>query len=177
MKKVFKKSRVVFGTRQPKSLRKSFVRSKFSFAKQKKKVSGLFNCQRECKYHKQGYITPCLTFNFGKKQEFSWVYRRSFDCNAKNVIYVLVCRKCWKFYIGETKDLKKRTRKHKSDIFLPKNSNCRELAEHLRSCSPSAPQFRIFPILYVDDRSKRRFLEGRLIRQFRPPLNGDGTGL
>ena len=175
MKRVFKNTRVVFGTRQPESLRKSFVRSKFSFVKQKKKkVSGLFICRQGCKYHRHGYITPCLSFRFGRKQEFFWEYRRFFDCNAKNVIYVLVCRKCWKFYIGETSDMKKRTRKHKSDVRHPKNSNCRELAEHLRSCSSGSPQFRIFPLLYVDDRNKRRFLESRLIKQFRPPLNRDG---
>ena len=63
---------------------------------------------------------------------------------------------------------------HKSDINHPKNSFCRELSEHLRSCS-SSPHFMIFPILYVDDKNKRKFIESRLIKQFRPPLNGDGT--
>ena len=177
MKRVFKNCRVIFGRRQPQSLRKSFVRSRFSFKQEKKKASGLFNCRQGCKYHRQGYIKPCLGFKFGRKQEFCWEYHRFFDCNAKNVIYVLVCRKCWKFYIGETKDLKKRTRKHKSDISHPKNSYCRELAEHLRSCSRHSPQFRIFPIFYVDDRTKRRFLESRLVKQFRPPLNRDGMCL
>ena len=177
MRRVFNNSRVVFGTRQPDSLRKSLVRSKFTLVKQKKKVSGLFICRQGCTYHTHGYIRPCLNFRFGRKQEFLWEYRRFFDCNAKNVIYVLICRKCWRFYIGETCDLKKRTRKHKSDIRHPKNSNCRELAEHLRACSRSSPEFRIFPMYYVDDRDKRRFLESRLIKQFRPPLNRDGMGL
>ena len=46
MKRVFRDSRVVFGSRQPKSLRKSFVRSKFSFNKPKRKMApGLFNCR------------------------------------------------------------------------------------------------------------------------------------
>ena len=174
MKRVFKDSRVILGTRQPKSLRRLFVRSKFSFKKpRKQKQSGLFNC-RGCKYHKQGYIKPCLFFTFGKENAFLWEYRRYFTCDSKNVIYVVVCRKCWKFYIGETSDLKVRTRKHKSDIKHPKNSNCRELAEHLRSCS-SAPHFRIFPLMYVDNRNRRRFIESRLIKRYRPPLNGDGT--
>ena len=174
MKRVFKKSRVVIGSRQSKSLRKLLVSSKFSLQKQKRqKKPGLFRC-RGCKYHKLGYLQPCLLFTFGKHGEFVWEYRRFFDCDAKNVIYVLKCRKCWKFYIGETSDLKPRTGKHKSDINFPKNSNCRELAEHLRSCS-STPHFTIFPIMYVKDRNKRRFIESRLIKQFRPPLNGDGT--
>ena len=174
MKRVFKKSRVVLGSRQPKSLRKLLVCSKFSLVKPKKqKKPGLFFC-RGCKYHKTGFLKQCLFFNFGKYDEFVWEYRRFFNCDSKNVIYVLKCRKCWKFYIGETGDLKIRTRKHKSDINHPKNSFCRELSEHLRSCS-SSPHFMIFPILYVDDRNKRKFIESRLIKQFRPPLNGDGT--
>ena len=173
MKRVFKDCRVIIGSRQSKNLRQLFVRSKFSFKKPKKKQAGLFNC-RGCKYHRQGFIKPCLFFTFGRNNEFVWEYRRFFNCDSKNVIYIVVCRKCWKFYIGETSDLKVRTRKHKSDISHPKNSYCRELSEHLRSCS-SSPHFRIFPLLYVDDRNKRRFIESRLIKQFRPPLNGDGT--
>ena len=174
VRRVFKNNRIIFGSRQPKSLRKLLVRSRFSFLKPRnKKTPGLFNCRKGCKYHRHGYIRTCLGFRFGKNNEFSWEYRRFFDCEAKNVIYVLICRKCWKFYIGETKNLKKRTRKHKSDISHPKNSNCKELAEHLRLCS-SSPHFRIFPIMYVDDMNRRRFIESRLIKQFRPPLNGDG---
>ena len=174
VRRVFKNNRIIFGSRQPKSLRKLLVRSRFSFLKPRnKKTPGLFNCRKGCKYHRHGYIRTCLGFRFGKNNEFSWEYRRFFDCEAKNVIYVLICRKCWKFYIGETKNLKKRTRKHKSDISHPKNSNCKELAEHLRLCS-SSPHFTIFPIMYVDDMNRRRFIESRLIKQFRPPLNGDG---
>ena len=133
----------------------------------------MFFC-RGCKYHRTGFLKQCLFFNFGKYDEFVWEYRRFFNCDSKNVIYVLKCRTCWKFYIGETVDLKIQTRKDKSDINHPKNSFCRELSKHLRSCS-SSPHFMIFPILYVDDRNKRKFIESRLIKQFRPPLNGDGT--
>ena len=176
MKRVFKDCRVVFGTRQPKSLRQHLISSKFSLANKqgRTKQPGLFNCRRGCKYHNRGYIRMCQGFTFGKHNKFSWEYRRYFDCNAVNVIYILKCRRCWRFYIGETGDLKKRTRKHKSDIRHPRNSNCRVLAEHLRTCSSSSPQFQIFPILYVDDQHRRRFIEKRLIKQFQPPLNGDG---
>ena len=173
MKRAFKNCRVIAGTRQPKSLRKLLVRSKFSVSdrKKKRKQPGLFNC-RGCKYHRTGYIKTCQGFTFGKRNQFSWNYTRHFTCDCTNVIYVLKCRRCWRFYIGETKNFKKRVRKHKSDINCPRNSYCRELAEHLRSCS-SSPHFCIFPILYVEDRSRRRFIEKRLIQQFKPPLNGD----
>ena len=175
LNRVFKDSHVIVGTRQPKSLRQFLIRSKFSRKKIKDKTvpSGLFNC-RGCKYHRLGYIKRCQRFVFGKRNQFMWEYRRQFNCNSTNVIYVLKCRRCWKFYIGETKDLKKRTRKHKSDVFHPRNSYCRALSEHLRRCSLASPQFHIFPIMYVKDQSKRRFIEKRLISQYEPPLNIDG---
>ena len=175
MKKTFGNCRVIVGTRQPKSLRQHLIRSKFSRTKKKivRKIPGLYAC-RSCKYHRLGYIRPCKIFHFGKDNVFHWEYRRHFTCNAKNVIYILKCKHCWRFYIGETNDLKPRTRKHKSDVKHPKNSNCRVLAEHLRSCHPVGPSFNIFPIMYVDDRSKRKFIEKRLIMYFQPPLNVDG---
>ena len=173
MKKAFKDCRVIVGTRQSKSIRQHLIKSKFSKKSTIKKISGMYACRRNCKYHRMGYIQPCKAFRFGKNDQFSWEYRRHFTCDAKNVVYVLKCRHCWRFYIGETSDFKQRTRKHKSDIKHPKNSNCRVLAEHLRNCSLT-PQFHIFPILYVDERERRRFVEKRLIKYFQPPLNVDG---
>ena len=175
MKKTFKDTRVVLGTRQSKSLRQMLIRSKFSRSKPVRivKRTGLYFC-RGCKYHRIGYIRSCKGFTFGKNSQFKWEYRRSFSCASKNVIYVLICKRCWKFYLGETKDLKPRVRKHISDIKHPKNSYCRVLAEHLRKCSPLAPQFTIFPFLYVEDRARRKFIEKRLIACYRPPLNVDG---
>ena len=137
----------------------------------RKTSPGLFRC-KNCKYHRLGYIQPCSSFSFGKNGKFLWEYRRCFSCNSKNVIYILKCRGCWRFYIGETKDLKPRTRKHKSDIKHPKNSFCRVLSEHLRSCS-RAPHFSIYPVLYVDNQQRRRFIEKRLIQQYQPTLNVD----
>lgn len=174
MKRVFNNCRVIKGTRQPKALRQYLIRSKFSW-KQPSPPSppGLFTCHG-CKYHRLGYIKPCRFFRFGKDEKYLWEYRRHFTCVSKNVIYVLQCKRCWKFYIGETKNFKSRVAKHKSDIKNPRKSNCRTLAEHLRTCS-SFPHFRIFPIMYVDDRSRRKFQESRLIRQYKPPLNRDWT--
>ena len=174
MKKTFKDSRVVLGTRQPKSLRQHLIRSKFTRSKIVRVTrTGLYYC-RGCKYHRIGYVQSCKGFTFGKDSQYKWEYKRSFTCNSRNVIYILVCKRCWKFYIGETKNLKPRTRKHISDIKHPKNSYCRTLAEHLRKCSPRAPQFKIFPIFHVEDRARRKFIEKRLILRFKPPLNVDG---
>ena len=175
MKKTFGNCRIVVGTRQPKALRRYLVKSKFRRSKvcttRGKKAPGMYNC-RKCKYHKLGYIKACKGFRFGKDNEFAWEYKRYFSCDSKNVIYILKCGGCWRFYIGETSNLKPRTRKHKSDINHPQNSFCRALAEHLRSCSGS-PRFTIYPFLYIDNQQKRRFIEKRLIQQYKPPLNLD----
>ena len=174
MKATFKDCRVVIGTRQPKPLRRYLIKSKFSRSQiqRPRKPPGLYRC-KNCKYHRLGYFQPCKMFSFGKDGQFTWVYKRYFTCDSKNVIYVLKCRGCWMFYIGETSDLKPRTRKHKSDVKHPKNSFCRTLSEHLRSCS-RPPSFTIYPILYVNNQPRRRFIEKRLIRQYQPPLNVDG---
>ena len=130
-KKAFKDCRVVVGTRQPKALRNFLISSKFSSRRSKrKKTSGLFPCKKSCVYHQTGLIKPCKFFKFGRKKEFSWTYNRFFDCESRNVIYVLKCARCWKFYIGETKYLKQRTRKHKSDVIKIQNSKCVKLAFH-----------------------------------------------
>ena len=54
MKKAFGKCRVIVGTRQPKSLRKYLIRSKFSRSKKKvtQTIPGLYACRKNCKYHR-----------------------------------------------------------------------------------------------------------------------------
>ena len=139
-----------------------------------KKKNGLFHCTSSCKYHKTGYVIECKSFKFGRYFQFEWTYNRFFTCNSKNVLYLLQCKHCWKFYIGETGDLKERTRLHKSNVLHPHNSNCRKLSEHLRSCSSlTEPYFVIYPLYYVEDQQRRRFIEKRFIKLYKPPLNSD----
>ena len=175
-KKAFFKSQIVVGSRQPSSLRNILVIPKCSTKTNEekwKKPSGLFTCNR-CINHHKGYVKRCTFFKFGKKGKFSWNYTRFFNCDSENVIYILICRTCWKFYIGETKKLKPRTRKHRSDVLLPQNTFCKKLSAHLRKCSKmKGPYFNIYPVFYVADQARRRFIEKRFIARFRPPLNGD----
>ena len=102
------------------------------------------------------------------------VYTHHFTCDSKNVLYVLICNYCWVFYIGHSEDLKQRTRKHKSDVYHPENSNCKKCSNHLREHSNfREPFFQIYPILYEDNKAKRRFIEKRLLLRYKPTLNGD----
>lgn len=173
MKKVFGKRKVICGSRQPKSLRNVFVQSRFDLQPPIRTgsscISGLFPCS-SCIYCTVGFVPSCTSFTFGRSNQFRWVYNRRFTCNAKNVIYIVICGACWLFYIGQTKDFKPRIGKHKSDAKLPHNSNCRTLAEHLHE---HGEFFKMYPIYYEDDPAKRRFMEKRFILRFKPPLNGD----
>ena len=173
MKKVFGEKKVICGSRQPKSLRNIFVHSRFDLHPSVKtrnlNIPGLFPCS-SCVYCRIGYVPSCTSFTFGRNNQYTWVYNRKFTCNAKNVIYIVICGACWLFYIGQTQEIKPRIGKHKSDAKHPHNSNCRILADHLHE---HGEFFKIYPIYYEDDPAKRRFMEKRFILRYKPPLNGD----
>ena len=177
MKKAFDKYDVVIGSRQPKSLKKILTKSRFPPTQPEtadiRRPNGLYHCYN-CIYHQSGFIVECTSFMFGENLQFEWRYNRYFDCKSNNVIYILICNYCWYFYIGETDDLKQRTCLHKSNTVYPGNSNCSKLSYHLHHHSKlQTPYFRIYPIFYVTDTHRRRFLDKRLIHKYKPPLNSD----
>ena len=74
-----------------------------------------------------------------------WHYKRYFNCDSKNAIYMMMCNTYEWFYLGQIANLKQRIRKHKSDFFHPQNSYCQKCSEHLRDCSRmKEPFFRIY---------------------------------
>ena len=172
-------TKVTKGTRQPPSLRNMLVRSKFSTQlapARPKRTVGLFPCHG-CIYHSAGYFlrTP-ESFTFGRRREFTWEYTRFFNCDSCDVIYLIQCANCWKFYIGETGDTKVRVNLHKSNVRHPHNANCRKLSEHLHYCSGlKEPFFHMYPTYYVEDQSRRRFIEKRFQARYNPPLNSDNV--
>ena len=100
-----------------------------------RKPNGLFSCM-DCIYHKNGYIKPCKSFTFKLRNgKFAtWNYNKFFDCDSKDILYILICNYCDYFYLGKTIDFKQEIRKPKSDVKHPSNSTCRECTEHLRDC-------------------------------------------
>ena len=173
MKEAFNNYKIVKGTRQSKCLRNLLIKSKYTSGPKEMtaNINELFNCGL---YHTNGYINECKRFSFGKHNQFKWIYNRHFTCDSKNVIYVLICYFCTDYYIGETDDIKQRTCKHKSDVLHPENSNCKKLIYHLRRCSKMVePYFKIYPIYYVNETLRRRFIEKRLIFKYKPPRNSD----
>ena len=178
MVKAFEGHKVIVASRQAPSLRNILIRSRFDLPQptppiNRYRIVGLFKCLK-CVYCTGGLFDSCTSFRFGRYDQFNWSYNRKFTCNSFNVIYLVKCNYCWKFYIGETRDTKKRVRKHKSDVYHPENSKCRLLSEHLGVCSSlTEPFFQLFPFFYEDDDAKRKFLEKRYIAVFKPPLNSN----
>ena len=61
----------------------------------KRKPNGLFSCT-DCIYHKNGYIKPCKSFTFKltNGKSVAWNYNKFFDCDSKDVLYILICNNC-----------------------------------------------------------------------------------
>ena len=93
-----------------------------------------------------------------------WHYKRYFNCDSKNIIYILMCNTCELFYLGQATNLKQIIRKHKSDVFHPQNSFCKKCSKHLRDCSiMKEPFFRIYSFLCENKEELREFKEKRFI--------------
>ena len=147
LKQCFQNKTVKLATRQPKNLRKILTKAKFERNPQPSPVKevGFFPCN-DCIYHRCGYFNSCKSFQFKANNKSTiWHYKRYFNCDSKNVIYILMCNTCEWFYLGQTTNLKQRIRKHKSDVFHPQNSFCKECSVHLRDCyRMKEPFFRIY---------------------------------
>ena len=176
MRKAFENKTPLLATRQPKNLRKLFVKAKFELHPERvitNRQVGLIPCGN-CKYCRLGYIKPTnrivLSQRNGKR--IVWEYKRLFTCNSENILYVLQCRKCIDFYLGKAKATKTRLFKHASDVSHPENSNCKKCTNHLRTCSNmEEPFFNFYPFFYVEDPGLRHFMESRFILRWKPPLN------
>ena len=86
-----------------------------------------------------------------------WHYKRYFNCDSKNAIYMMMCNTCEWFYLGQIANLKQRIRKHKSDFFHPQNSYFKKCSEHLPDCSRmKEPFFRIYMRIKKNHASLRK---------------------
>ena len=147
LKQCFQNKTVQLGTRQSKNLRKIRTKAKFEENPLPLLVKGFFPCN-DCIYHRRGYFKPCKSFQF-KAKSMIWHYKCYFNCDSKNVIYILMCNTCEWFYLGQTTNLKQRIRKHKSDVFHPQNSFCKKCSEHLRDFSRMKETFLEFIHFYM----------------------------
>jgi len=73
----------------------------------------------------------------------------SFDCNSKDVIYVISCLKCNKLYVGQTaRMVKDRLNNHRSDIKLKKGT---AISLHFNEPGHSIKDLKITPIVDISE--------------------------
>ena len=140
----FSNKKVLLTKRQRKNVKKMLFAAKFDLHPELpyRKSNRLFS-RTDCIYHRNGYIKPCKSFTFQLTNGISVSsnYNNFFDCNSKDVLYILVCNNCDYFYCGKTMNFKQKICKQKSVVKHPQKSTCRECAEHLRDCAKTEPFF------------------------------------
>ena len=105
LKQCFQNKTVQLATKHPKNLRKILTKAKFEENPLPPPVKEVrfFPCN-DCIYHRCGYFKPCKSFQFKVNDKFMiWHYKRYFNCDIKNVIYILMCNTCEWFYLKKIK--------------------------------------------------------------------------
>ena len=77
-----------------------------------RKLNGLF-AYTDCIYHKNGYIKSGKSFIFKltNGKSVTWNHNKFFDCDSKDVLYILICNNFDYFYLAKTIDFKQRISK------------------------------------------------------------------
>ena len=131
-----------------------------------RKPNGLFS-RTDCIYHKNGYIKPCKSFNFKltNGKSVTWNYNKFFECDKKDVLYILICNNC---------DFKQRVHRHKSDVKHLQNNTYRKCTQHI-DYAKIEPFFQIYPFYHKKDPYLRDYKGKRFIIKWKPPLNINKT--
>ena len=89
-------------------------------------------------------------------------------CNSVNVIYIIICEMCLKYYIGQTANFKRRFKQHINSCIAFNNSNCKCVREHFNSAFHNYSKHLKFIIFRVDieDKKLRVNIENQLIYFF-----------
>ena len=104
LKWCFQNKAVKVATRKAKNVRKILTKAEFEENSQPPNVKeiGFFPCN-DCIYHRCGYFKLCKSFQFkATDKSMIWHYTHYFNCDSKNVIYILMCNTCEWFYPWQT---------------------------------------------------------------------------
>jgi hypothetical protein len=101
--------------------------------------------------------------------------KSNMNCLSLNVIYVLICRGCNDFYIGQTGGMfRKRLTLHRQHIANPRYAIL-EVSKHIANCAKDiVPPFSASPILKLSPHCSRRHRENKenaIISMLSPQLN------
>ena len=164
MKRILDKTNLIISRRQPQNLKQHLTKAHFT---QEKPITNI------SRYHESRFGTcdvmitgNSLTLKNGKH----WQIKTAMDCKSKNVICVIICPKCERFYVDQTKNLRKRVTPHKEQIKLEEYRHL-DISEHIAKCGNG--HFNIMPIQEREN-STRLFGETKeleIINIHQPDLN------
>jgi len=171
LNKVFQTTKFINSKRQAANLKHQITNAKFSEAKNIEYcVAKCHNSRCKCCQE----IRTGTTFNFHKVGKI-FTINHNFNCNTRNLIYVLSCRGCDEYYIGETEqELKNRLNLHRSGGNHLDSGHSLYVNKHISECAIGLqPKYNIFPFYKCKTNSteNRRIKEQNFIDKYKPSLN------
>ena len=105
---------------------------------------GFQKCKRKCDTCAHAQEVDTITSPWDNR---TWKIKQHLTCTTKNIVYIIKCEKhSEEWYVGSSKDLKKRWANHKSHINNNRTQTCR-LARHV--CRIAHPQDKNLPFLTI----------------------------
>ena len=163
----FHNIKLIQSKREPPNFRKLFTK-----AENGEVLSGTFNCSdKRCERYNYLLINDHYTF---KNFQITFKLKNRFTCDSFNLIYVVICDKFKKEYIGEIGEGKTKLR-DRVIVFpqqIPQPQYQQLKAEgQLRVCGNG--EFQIFPLLQIrsQDTNLGRSYETRFQQKFKTKLN------
>lgn len=133
--------------------------------------SNTYYSVKTCDYKKCKTCTSIIpSKSFIKINNTHLYFNYNMNCRTSNVIYILICKKCNKYYVGETSlQLNLRINLHRQHINHTHYSIL-NVSNHLRECNLG---FNVVPIfkLFVNSTYIRKNLENYFINILNPELN------
>ena len=97
------------------------------------------------------------SYTITSKSNVTYKFQGKFNCQSKNVVYVMECTICHKEYVGETSQtVNTRFRVHESFIRTNKENN---IAEHFNTENHTPISYTIKIVGQEEDKNKRLHLE------------------
>jgi hypothetical protein len=151
--------------RRPRSIRDQLVRS--NLTKQEPTPNGSGPCGHQCKNCK--HMTPTTSFTSTVTKQ-TYKVKGTMNCDSKNLIYMITCKKCMIQYIGQTGNtLKTRFNGHRHDITSRKD---KQVSNHFNSQDHRMDDVMITAIMTSSDDVNTRLRHEdawiRIIRTHRP---------
>ncbi len=169
MKSVIQSTSFIGSKRQPQNLKHLLTNAAFN-----KTLGVVSKCQSKHNCGCCEYILTGSSFYFHKVNT-TFNIKTDMNCGTNNLLYVLVCKGCDEYYIGQTSlELRNRLSSHKSQIKNYQKSMC-PVSAHIHFCTKGLKvKFKIMPFfkIHSSNSSLRDAKEVYFIRKFSAKLNG-----